>query len=226
MMVVNQISKRFRSGRGRIFALDQVSFQAAPGQAVAVVGRSGSGKTTLLNCIAGLDEPDEGQIIFYGKDITRFSERARQGLLRTDIGIVFQFGNLLSYLTVNDNVAFPLWLAGWSRGAIRQRVDALLTRIDLPRAGEALPNELSGGELQRVSVARAIAHRPRLVLADEPTASLDTATAVTLIDLLTAICREDRAILLMSTHDTAVMKAAEATLVLQDGRIDAAPSGG
>jgi ABC-type lipoprotein export system ATPase subunit len=225
MLEVIQVTKNYRSGRGRLKALDQVSFDAAPGQAVAVAGRSGSGKTTLLHCIAGLEIPDEGRIVCHGQNILRLSDKERQQSLRTDIGIVFQFGNLLSYLTVNDNIAFPLRLGGWSHDAIRQRVDALLDRIGLSHAGRALPHELSGGELQRVAVARAIAHRPRLVLADEPTASLDTTTAAELIDLLMAFSGQENTILLMSTHDPAVMAAADRTLSLVDGRIDTITSG-
>ena len=225
MLEVIQVTKNYRSGRGRLKALDQVSFTAAPGQALAVSGRSGSGKTTLLHCIAGLETPDEGQIVCHGKNILRLSESVRQQFLRTDIGIVFQFGNLLSYLTVDDNIAFPLRLSGWSREAVHQRVDVLLQRIGLPHAGRALPHELSGGELQRVAVARAIAHRPRLVLADEPTASLDTATAAELVALLMAFSREENTILLMSTHDPAVMATADRIVSLADGRVDAITSG-
>jgi ABC-type lipoprotein export system ATPase subunit len=225
MLEVIQVTKNYRSGRGRLKALDQVSLKAVPGQALAVAGRSGSGKTTLLHCIAGLESPDEGCIVCHDKDILRLSEKARQQFLCRDIGIVFQFGNLLSYLTVDENIAFPLRLGGWSREAIRQRVDALLHRIGLPHAGRALPHELSGGELQRVAVARAIAHRPRIVLADEPTASLDTTTAAALITLLMAFSREENTILLMSTHDPAVMAAADRTISLADGRIDAVTSG-
>lgn len=225
MLDVIQVTKHYRSGRGYVKALDQVSFDAAPGLAVAVAGRSGSGKTTLLHCIAGLEIPDEGRIVCHGKDILRMSEKERQQFLGTDIGIVFQFGNLLSYLTVDDNIAFPLRLGGWSRDTIRQRVDVLRQRIGLPHAGRALPHELSGGELQRVAVARAIAHRPRLVLADEPTASLDTATAAELVALLMAFNREENTILLMSTHDPAVMAAADRTVSLADGRVDAITSG-
>jgi len=219
MLEIHQVTKNYRSGRGRLKALDQVSFKAAPGQAVAVAGRSGSGKTTLLHCIAGLEIPDEGQIVCHGQNILGLSGKERQQFLRTDIGIVFQFGNLLSYLTVNDNIAFPLWLGGWSRDAVRQRVDGLLHRIGLPQAGRALPHELSGGELQRVAVARAIAHRPRIVLADEPTASLDTTTAAELIDLLMAFSRQENTILLMSTHDPAVMAVVDRTVSLMDGRV-------
>lgn len=220
MLELNQVTKRFRSGRGNVVALEKVSFTARPGQAVAVAGRSGSGKTTLLHCIAGLEMPEEGQIVCHGANITRMTASARQRMLRSEIGIVFQFGGLLSYLTVRDNIAFPLQLGGWSRDAIRGRVDELLRWIDLPKAGRALPHELSGGERQRVSVARAIAHRPKLVLADEPTANLDTATAAPLIDLLVSLCRQGDRLLLMSTHDPAVMAAADRTVTLVDGRID------
>jgi putative ABC transport system ATP-binding protein len=225
MLDVIHITKSFRSGRGHLKALDQVSLTAAPGQAVAVAGRSGSGKTTLLHCIAGLEVPDEGRIVCHGEDIFQLPEKERQQFRRTDIGVVFQSGNLLSYLTVNDNIAFPLQLGGWSRRDIAQRVDELLQHIGLPRAGRALPHELSGGELQRVAVARAIAHRPRIVLADEPTASLDTVTAAALVELLMGFSRQENTILLMSTHDPAVMAAADRTVSLTDGRIDAAPTG-
>lgn len=219
MLEVRQLTKTYRSGRGCVKALDQISFNASPGQAVAVAGRSGSGKTTLLHCIAGLEIPDEGRIVCHGRDIQEMSEKARQQFLRTDIGIVFQFGNLLSYLTVNDNIAFPLRLGGWARGAIRQRVEGLRHRIGLQQAGRALPHELSGGELQRVAVARAIAHRPRIVLADEPTASLDTTTAGELVDLLLSLSRQENTILLMSTHDPAVMAVVDRTVSLTDGRV-------
>jgi putative ABC transport system ATP-binding protein len=220
MLAVEQVTKRFKSGRGNVVALEKVGFAALPGQAVAVAGRSGSGKTTLLHCIAGLEVPDEGRIVLNGANITRMTASARQRMLRSKIGIVFQFGDLLSYLTVRDNIAFPLHMGGWSRKAIRGRVDELLQRIDLPRFGRAWPHELSGGERQRVSVARAIAHRPQLVLADEPTANLDTATAAPLIDLLVALGRQSNRLLLMSTHDPAVMAAADKTVTLVDGRID------
>ncbi|MCB2167998.1 MAG: ABC transporter ATP-binding protein [Deltaproteobacteria bacterium] len=225
MLDVVHITKSYRSGRGHLKALDQVSFTAAPGQAVAVAGRSGSGKTTLLHCIAGLEVPDEGRIVCHGEDIFQLSEKERQQWLRTGVGIVFQSGNLLSYLTVSDNIAFPLQLGGWSRGDIAQRVDELLQRIALPHAGRALPHELSGGELQRVAVARAIAHRPRIVLADEPTASLDTVTAAALVELLMELSRQENTILLMSTHDPAVMAAANRTVSLADGCIDTSPQG-
>lgn len=225
MLDVRQVTKNYRSGRGCLTALDQVSFNVSPGQAVAVAGRSGSGKTTLLHCIAGIEIPDEGQIVCDDQNLLGLTEKERQQFLCTDIGVVFQFGNLLSYLTVSDNIAFPLRLNGWSRRDSRQRVDALLDRIGLPQAGRALPQELSGGELQRVAVARAIAHRPQIVLADEPTASLDTTTAAELIDLLMAFSGQENTILLMSTHDPAVMAAADRTLSLVDGRIDTITSG-
>ena len=220
MLEVRQLTKTYRSGRGYVKALDQISFNASPGEALAVAGRSGSGKTTLLHCIAGLEMPDEGQILCHGNDTLRMNEKARQTFLRTELGIVFQFGNLLSYLTVDDNIAFPLQLGGWSRDAVRQRVEALRHRIGLPQAGRALPHELSGGELQRVAVARAIAHRPRILLADEPTASLDTTTAAELIDLLVTVSRRENAILLIATHDPAVMAVVDRNVFLMDGRID------
>lgn len=219
MLEVIQITKRYRSGRGRLTALDGVSFQAEGGQSVALVGRSGSGKTTLLHCIAGLEVPDEGRIVCAGRDCSHLSPGDRQQMLRSEVGIVFQTANLLSYLTVQDNIAFPLHLAGWPRARINERVAALLEWIGLAGAGRALPRELSGGEHQRVAVARAIAHGPRLLLADEPTASLDTATAAAIIRLLIDFGRRDGTVVLMATHDPAVMAAAATSVFLEDGRI-------
>jgi putative ABC transport system ATP-binding protein len=219
MLDVIQVTKRYRSGRGRMTALNGVRLQAAAGQSLAIAGRSGSGKTTLLHCIAGLEVPDEGRVVFRGRDISRLSRRDRQQFLRTEIGIVFQSGNLLAYLTVHDNIAFPLRLAGRPQKEIQQRVARLLAWIGLPQAGGALPHELSGGELQRAAVARAIAHRPHLVLADEPTASLDTTTAAAVIELLIDFSRRDETLVLMATHDPAVLAAADRALFLVDGKV-------
>jgi putative ABC transport system ATP-binding protein len=213
------ISKEFRSGRGRVQALADVSFSIETGKAVAVVGKSGSGKTTLLNCVGGLERPERGKVSCFGVDIHSLSGKALCLFQRRNAGFVFQYGNLLSYLTVFENIAFPLTLNGISGKGKEKRVQELLERIGLPDAGAALPHELSGGEVQRVSIARAIAHSPKMLLADEPTSSLDSATGWNLIELMFDMGKEQGCTMVVSTHDPDIIDLADASIHLRDGRI-------
>lgn len=219
MLSVHDVSKEYRSGRGRVRALSGVTCAVAAGTALAVAGRSGSGKTTLLNCLGGLERPDEGTILCDGIDLHALTRRRLSLFQRSNVGFVFQFGNLLSYLTVHENIAFPLALNGMRRVERELRVAALLERVGLAAAGPALPRELSGGETQRVSFARAVAHRPRLLLADEPTASLDTRTGRDVVALMVELVREQGCTLVVSTHDPAVMDAADRVVHLRDGAL-------
>ncbi len=219
MIQLYGITKNFRSGRGYIEAIRDVSLSIEAGNAVAVIGKSGSGKTTLLNCIGGLERPDKGKVISFGSDIYALSDRNLSLFQRQNIGFVFQQGNLLSYLTVYDNIAFPLILNGIEKSLIMDRVSELLEKIDLPDAGAAMPHELSGGEIQRVSVARAIAHRPRTLLADEPTASLDTATGKSLVKLLFDMGRASGCTMILATHDPDVSAVADRLIEFRDGAI-------
>jgi putative ABC transport system ATP-binding protein len=217
MIQLESVHKTFRSGRGVVNALKDVSFVAEKGSATAVVGKSGSGKSTLLNCIGGLERPDKGSIACFGQDILALSAKALSMFQRQSVGFIFQHGNLLSYLSVSENIAFPLTLNGITGNPKIERVKALLGKIGLSAAAKAMPHELSGGEIQRVSAARALAHSPRMLLADEPTASLDTDTGKNLVDLMFEIGREQGCTMIISTHDPEICALADKTIYLRDG---------
>ena len=219
MVRVQGVGKFYQSGRRQVEALCDISCNVEGGSALAVVGKSGSGKTTLLNCIGGLERPDQGSVTCLGQDIHTLSRRSLSLFQRQYLGFVFQFGNLLSYLTVHENINFPLALNGVARKESEERVLGLLERVGLRDSQHALPGELSGGEVQRVSFARAIAHRPQILLADEPTASLDSGTARDLIQLMLEVIQEQASSLIVSTHDPVVIDLADNILHLRDGRM-------
>ncbi len=219
MIRIENVNKTYRSGRGKVHALADVSCTIAEGAAAALVGKSGSGKTTLLNCIGGLELPDAGRIQCFGQYLSLLSGSGLSRYQRRRVGFIFQHGNLFSYLTVRQNIAFPLNLNGFSKPDIAERVEGLLERIGLSRAGDAMPHELSGGEMQRVAAARAMAHSPALLLADEPTASLDSETAGNLVRLMFEIGKENNCTMVISTHDPDVFHLAEQVIHLKDGRI-------
>jgi len=217
---IEGISKEYRSGRGQIQALTDVSFTIEQNNTVAVFGKSGSGKTTLLYCLGGLERPERGKITCFGVEIHSLSEKALCLFQRRNMGFVFQHGNLLSYLTVYENIAFPLSLNNFDKKTISKRVHELLEKVGLAETGPALPYELSGGEVQRVSVARAMAHSPQILLADEPTASLDTDTGRNLVQLMFDMGREHGCTMIIATHDQKIINLADAFLPLRDGRIE------
>lgn len=221
MVRVEEVCREYRSGRGRVRALSDVSFTVPEGTAAAVVGTSGSGKTTLLNCIGGLERPDKGAIRCFGEEVHRLPPRALSRYQRRQVGFIFQHGNLLSYLTVWENIALPMILNGYDTKETTRRVIGLLERIGLPDAGNALAQELSGGEMQRVAAARSLSHSPRLLLADEPTASLDSDTGRRLTRLLFDLGREQGCTLLLATHDPEVCGLADQMIRLRDGRVAA-----
>ncbi len=223
MVECRSVTKTYHSGRGTLQALRGISLAIAPGTAAAIAGKSGSGKTTLLNCMGGLDWPDSGQVFVNGIDLHTLPQRGLSLFLRRDMGFVFQFGNLLSYLTVFENIAFPLKLNNIPKLELERRTQELLERIGLAGAGPALAHELSGGEVQRVAVARALAHRPKLLLADEPTASLDSATGTSLVRLMFELGRESGCTMVLSTHDSEVMDLADQRLHIRDGMLQEHP---
>jgi ABC-type lipoprotein export system ATPase subunit len=223
MIVVEHVSKMFKSGRGRVKALSDISFSAGSGISTAFVGKSGSGKTTLLNCIGGLLRPDSGVITFLGAPIHLLSHKEMALFQRQKLGFIFQYGNLLSYYTVFDNIAFPLILNGAGKKEREKKVMYLLERIGMTGLEKALPYELSGGEAQRVAAARAMAHSPRALLADEPTASLDSETGGKLMDLLFGMAKEQNCTLLLSTHDPELLHLCEQSFHIRDGRLSEAP---
>ncbi len=218
--VLDGVGKRYRAGHATVVALSQVSLRLLPGEMVALVGPSGCGKSTTLNLLSGVDTPDEGEVVVCGVDVRRAGEDLLTLLRRRQIGIVFQAFHLVPQLTVEENVALPLALDGRRDDA---RVHDLLQRVGLTHRRRHFPGELSGGEQQRAAVARALVHRPRLVLADEPTGNLDSASGAAVLQLLDELRRRDGAALLLATHDQRLAAVADRVLAMHDGRIVAAP---
>ncbi len=217
MLQVRDLVMRLRSGGRAVTILDGVSLDVDAREMVAVTGPSGSGKSTLLGLIAGLDRPTAGSIVLDGVEITMLDEDALARLRRDRIGFVFQSYHLIPTLTALENVALPLELAGRPRPLDRAR--ELLAAVGLADRAEHYPAQLSGGEQQRVAIARALALRPRLVLADEPTGNLDSATGAQIIELLLALNREHESTLVLVTHDEALARHAERIVALRDGRV-------
>jgi putative ABC transport system ATP-binding protein len=216
LIEIRDACRRYDGGRP---ALDGVSLTVRAGEAVAVVGPSGSGKSTLLNLIAGLDRPDAGTVSVGGTRVDRLGEAGSARYRRARIGMVFQFFNLLDDLTVLDNVLLPAQLAGTGRTAARARAGQLLDALGITRHAVAYPARLSGGERQRVAIARALMNRPTLLLADEPTGALDTASGEDVARLLRDL-RADGQTMVLVTHDTAFAgRCATRTVRLVDGRI-------
>ncbi len=196
-----------------------MSLHIERGETVAVVGPSGSGKSTLLNLLGGLDRPDEGQIEIDGVDVSSLDEDGRTRLRRAKVGLIFQFFNLLPLLTARENVALPLQLAGMPARDADRRAEELLARVGLAARAHHQPDQLSGGEMQRVAVARALAPRPQLLLADEPTGNLDSHTGVTVLEMLLGAARADGCALLLITHDARAASACGRVIEFADGTI-------
>jgi putative ABC transport system ATP-binding protein len=216
---VRDLSMRLSSGGRPVTILDGVSLDVPESSVVAITGPSGSGKSTLLGLIAGLDRPTSGSITIDGVDITRLDEDGRARLRRDTIGFVFQSFHLIPTLTAAENVAVPLELAG--HAAALANAEALLASVGLADRAHHYPAQLSGGEQQRVALARAVALRPRLLLADEPTGNLDSATSAQIIELLLTLRGEFRATLVLVTHDDALARHADRVVRLRDGRVEA-----
>lgn len=219
MIELSRITKTFRSGRGQVIAIADISLSVPTGCFAAVMGKSGSGKSTLLNCIGGLEIPDHGEIFCFGAPIHRFTAHKLSQFQRRYLGFVFQRGNLLSYLTVAGNIGLPLTLNGIVGATRTKRIEALLADTGLEAAAKAMPHELSGGEIQRVSVARAIAHHPKLLLVDEPTAHLDTLSGQQVVQLMRNLGKEDGCTTIMATHDRDIIDGVNLVVHLKDGRV-------
>ncbi len=217
MIRVRGLSMRLASGGRGVDVLTDVSLDVPAGQFLAIAGPSGSGKSTLLGLIAGLDQPTAGRIEVAGIDVTALDEDALARFRRDRIGYVFQSFHLLPTLTAQENVAVPLELAG--EADADARAAALLAEVGLAERAHHYPVQLSGGEQQRVAVARAMARRPALLLADEPTGNLDSATGKQIIELLVGMNRRLGSTLVLVTHDTALAAHADRVVTLRDGRI-------
>jgi putative ABC transport system ATP-binding protein len=214
------VHRRYAHGRGSVHALRGVSLAVRPGEFVAVQGPSGGGKSTLLALLAAVDAPDEGRVVVLGVDLTRATERARVDLRRHGVGVVFQAFHLMPSLSAAENVALPLALAGRPDP---RRVAELLERVGLADRSRHYPSELSGGEQQRIAVARALVHRPPLIVADEPTGNLDSQNGERVLDLLDELRRAERSTLVIATHDPLVAGRADRCLTIRDGCIAGEP---
>lgn len=222
LLTVQGLTRAFEEGGRRRIVLDGLDLEVGRGERVALLGRSGSGKSTLLNLLAGIDLPDAGEVLIDGTRLTALGERERTLYRRRHIGFVYQLFNLLPTLTVEENVRLPLALTGTTEAAPAR---ALLKRVGLLDRAGAYPDQLSAGEQQRVALARALVHRPLLVLADEPTGSLDAETGRQILALLEELTRERGATLIVVTHSREVTRLAERVLVLEHGRIAPAARG-
>ncbi len=217
MLELHSVSKRFHRGGETVIALDRVDATVESGESVALIGPSGSGKSTFLHLAGGLDTPEEGRVIVAGQDLQMMSARELAKARRRKIGFVFQFFQLLPALTVLENVELPLLLDG-DRNP-RPAATRLIEQVGLASRIDRLPGELSGGEMQRVAIARALVAKPVLILADEPTGNLDSATGSAILDLLSDQVAQSGASLVLATHDAMAAARADRTLVLKDGRL-------
>ena len=219
LIELRNVTKVYGSGPGAFGALDDISVIVERGEFLSVIGPSGSGKSTLLNLMAGLDVPDGGQILLDGQDLARMSDRALSNLRLREIGFVFQGFNLFPALTVWDNVAWPLEFAGVKRARLRAVVEDVLRRVGLADRDARRPGELSGGEQQRAAIARALVNEPSIILADEPTGSLDSQTGDSILALLSGLNREHGVSIVMVTHRSDAARWSDRTIELRDGRI-------
>jgi putative ABC transport system ATP-binding protein len=215
------VTRAYGEGPARVVALDQVSLEVPAGQWLAVVGPSGSGKSTLLNLVAGVDVPTAGEVWVDGRELSRLGDDALTRLRRDRVGVVYQFFNLLGTLSVRENVALPALLAGEPEASGLERADRLIESVGLTRRRESRPHTLSGGEMQRVAVARALIHEPALVLADEPTGNLDSRAGHEVMELLHALTRERGTTVILVTHSAELAARADRIVEMRDGRIAA-----
>jgi len=215
-----EVSKTFKTRAGEVKAVDRVSLKARRGELSVIVGASGSGKTTLLYLLGSLEKPDSGEIRVFGEDICS-PDADLVAYRREHVGFVFQMFNLVPALTALENVVLPMDLAGVPVSVQRARAEELLERMNIDRRLQrARPNRMSGGEKQRVAIARALANDPEVILADEPTGNLDTATGQVVVDILARLAHRDGKCVIIVTHDESILKVADWAYRMQDGRLE------
>jgi putative ABC transport system ATP-binding protein len=202
-----------------VHAVNGINLRIEAGEFTAIVGPSGSGKTTLLNIVGGLDEPTEGNVIIDGVNINQLSERQKTDFRMKHIGFVFQAYNLIPVFTARENVEFIMHLQGRSKEAREKRTEELLASVGLTDRMDSRPNKLSGGQQQRVAVARALASKPKFILADEPTANLDSKSTENLLEIMEKLNREENVTFIFSTHDQRVVNKAKRVITIQDGLV-------
>jgi putative ABC transport system ATP-binding protein len=214
-----RLEKKYGAGQLSVHALHNINLKLRKGEFVAVLGASGSGKTTLLNILGTLDKPTSGKILIENKDVATLNENGLVKLRRSKIGFIFQFYNLMPVLTAYENVELPMIISGVPKKEAQKRARNLLGAVGLNDRANHRPDELSGGQQQRVAVARALANKPTLILADEPTGDLDSATGEQVMKLLQELSKEQGTTVLAATHDAAVSKFADRALRMKDGQV-------
>jgi putative ABC transport system ATP-binding protein len=215
MLQLKNVSKKYIEGKSEHVVLKALNLSVEEGEIVILFGKSGSGKSTLLNIISGIDIPDEGSVIIDGIDITRLSEKERTLIRRNRIGFIFQFFNLIPTLTVKENLLLPLELSEIENE--EERINSILSELDLLERSNAYPDKLSGGEQQRIAIARALIHNPDIILADEPTGNLDHDTSLQIIDLLDRVVKKRGKTMIMVTHSRDVIGLADRIFSLREG---------
>ena len=218
---LKQLSKSYQEGNKRRLVLNELELSVAEGQMYVLLGRSGSGKSTMLNLLSGIDQPDTGQVIIDGTDISKMNEKDRTKYRRDNIGFVFQSFNLISTLTVFENVVLPLSLKRDNPTESKQKAQFFLDQVGLGDRGASYPDRLSGGEQQRVAIARALAHEPKFILADEPTGNLDYKTGSLVLNMLSDLVRENSRTMIIATHDREMAQIADQVLELREGSLHA-----
>ena len=217
ILEVNHLSKIYGKGDTMVKALDDVSFTVEQGEFVAIIGPSGSGKSTLLHILGGVDTPTSGSVIIGDEDISKLNETALAVFRRRQIGLVYQFYNLIPILTVEENLTLPLLLDG--RKPDKRQIDSLVKRLGLSKRLNHLPNQLSGGQQQRVSIGRALINNPALMLADEPTGNLDSENSKEIVSLLRQFNKELNQTVIIITHDEKIALSADRIISIEDGKI-------
>ena len=219
VIVTNHLFKTYKDSISEVHAVEDVNLAIEEGEFTAIVGPSGSGKTTLLNLIGGLDTPTSGELFVDGRDISRLKPKEMVDFRLHHIGFVFQAFNLIPVLSAKENVAFVMELQGVGRQERERRAVELLEAVGLGDRADSRPAKLSGGQQQRVAVARALASRPKFILADEPTANLDSKAAGKLLDMMEALNEREHVTFVFSTHDPRIVAKARRVITLEDGRI-------
>ena len=220
---VRGLAKNYNLGRTRVYALRGLDLDIKEGEFVAIVGNSGAGKTTLLNCIAGLDEPDYGIVLFKGKNLHRMDDKEKSNTRLIDMGFIFQSYALLPHYNTRENVALPADLAGLSRN-LKSRIEELLEGVGISKQATQYPAQLSGGQMQRVAIARALTNRPKVLFADEPTGDLDSETGKQVMELIKKFHEETKTTVIIITHEQSVADYAERQIIMEDGKIKEAKS--
>ena len=215
MLKVSKIEKSYGASK----VLRGIDFRMEEGERIAIMGPSGSGKSTLLNCIGGIDRPDNGEILFEGQILTSLSEQELCELRRNKISTIFQFFHLLPTLTARENIEFPMLLNSVSAKERNQKVDELLNAVKIQHRACAFPHELSGGEKQRVAIARSLSMQPKLILADEPTGNLDSKNTDSVLELIENLSKQHGIAMLLVTHNEEVTRICDQTITMNDGLI-------